>query len=344
MGFYNGTTKLQQYTEELWNDYTNDEDIVIRKSNNNLNKPKKAKKISIPQKPKKKVQQPTSPVSESKDLNEIKDFLEDNLAVGFGNLVPSTFKKRVRNRKPKAKKQNSLPINLQEELNKADDGWETMLYKKNKRELNQLKREAQKEIKIQNAQKLNIGFVRHNRNTSVSTESEYETKASPTKRNTKSNVKNTKLIKKQLDQQIELQKQRQLKKNEMEKWNKKLENEKKRQQAQLLKDTRRKESAFSDIIQERQQMKVQIKVENAKNKSNKSKQPQSPNDKSKQQSPKSPTSPNDIQKMIQKQLEQDKQQKQQELLKAQKEKKHDKLMRQNKHAQMQQRAANKAKK
>jgi len=328
MGFYNSTTKLQQYTEELWNDYTNDEDIVIRKSNNNLNKPKKAKKISIPQKPKKKVQQPTKPDSENKDLNEIKDFLENNLAVGFGSLVPSTYKKRVRNRKPKAKKQTSQPINLQEELNKIDNGWETVLYKKNKRELNQMKREVQKELKIQKAQMLNIGFVRHNRITSVSTESEYESHGISSKRNSKSYSRNTKLIKKQLDQQIELQKQRQQKKNEMDKWNKKLENEKKRQltQTQLLKDSRRKESVFSDIIQEHQQMKEQIKVNNSKPRTN-SFRPQN----------------DDIQKVIQKQVEKDKQQKQQELLKAQKEKKHEKLIKQQKHAQMQQKT-NKAKK
>jgi len=328
MGFYNSTTKLQQYTEELWNDYTNDEDIVIRKSNNNLNKPKKAKKISIPQKPKKKVQQPTKPDSENKDLNEIKDFLENNLAVGFGSLVPSTYKKRVRNRKPKAKKQTSQPINLQEELNKVDNGWETVLYKKNKRELNQMRREVQKELKIQKAQMLNIGFVRHNRITSVSTESEYESHGISSKRNSKSYSRNTKLIKKQLDQQIELQKQRQQKKNEMDKWNKKLENEKKRQltQTQLLKDSRRKESVFSDIIQEHQQMKEQIKVNNSKPRTN-SFRPQN----------------DDIQKVIQKQVEKDKQQKQQELLKAQKEKKHEKLIKQQKHAQMQQKT-NKAKK
>jgi len=309
MRIYNSTTKLQQYTEELWNDYTNDEDIVIRKSNNNLAKPKKAKKISIPQKPKKKVQQPTQSINKNNDLNEIKDFLEDNLAVGFGNLVPSTYKKRVRNRKPKAKKQTSQPINLQEELNKVDDGWKTILYKKNKRELNQMKREIQKELKIQKAQMLNIGFVRHNRITSVSTESEYESQ-SGSKRNSKCYARNTKLIKKQLDQQIELQKQKQQKKNEMDKWNKKLENEKKRQQTQTqLKDSRRKESIFSDIIQEHQQMKEQIKVNNAKPKANSSK---------------SQTS-DDIQKVIQKQVQQDKQQKQQELLRAQKENKHEKL-------------------
>jgi len=328
MGFYNSTTKLQQYTEELWNDYTNDEDIVIRKSNNNLAKPKKAKKISIPQKPKKKVQQPTKPDSENKDLNEIKDFLENNMAVGFGSLVPSTYKKRVRNRKPKAKKQTSQPINLQEELNKVDNGWETVLYKKNKRELNQMRREVQKELKIQKAQMLNIGFVRHNRITSVSTESEYESQGISSKRNSKSFSRNTKFIKKQLDQQIELQKQRQQKKNEMDKWNKKLENEKKRQltQTQLLKDSRRKESVFSDIIQEHQQMKEQIKVNNSKPRTN-SFRPQN----------------DDIQKVIQKQVEKDKQQKQQELLKAQKEKKHEKLIKQQKHAQMQQKT-NKAKK
>lgn len=319
MGVHNGTTKLQQYTEDLWNDYANDEDIVIRKSSNNLTvKSKKTKKMSLPPTPKKKVQQPTQPQSDNKDLKEIKEFLEDNMAVGFGNLVPSTNKKRVRNRKQKAKKQTSQPINLQDELNKFDDGWSTMLYRKNRRELNQMKREIEKEEKIQKAQMLNKGFVRHNRTSSGTPETEVK---SPVKAK-KSKSKDTKLIKMQLDQQIELQKQKQQKKNEMEKWSQKLQNEKKKQ-SQQLKGTRGKESKFNSIIQEHQQIKEQIKNENSKPKANKVK-PQSPGD--------------DVQKIVQKQVEQEKQQKQQELIKAQKEKKQQKLMKQQKHAQMTQRA------
>ncbi|ORX49272.1 hypothetical protein BCR36DRAFT_583870 [Piromyces finnis] len=322
MGIHNESTKLQQYTQELWNDYTNDEDIVIRKSNNNLSeKSKKTKKMALPPTPKKKAQ-PIQPVKDSKELKEIKDFLEENLAVGFGSLVPSTNKKRVRNRKPKAKKQNGQPINLQNELNKYDDGWETMLYKKNKKELNHMKREVEKEEKIQKAQMLNKGFVRHNR-TASATESEVK---SPIKQS-KQSKKDMKIIKEQLDQQIELQKQKQQKKNEMEKWNQKLQNEKKKQ-SQPLKGTRGKESKFNSIIQEQQQLKEKIKSDNSKPKANKTK-PQSPEE--------------DVQKIIQKQVEHEKQQKQQELLKAQKEKKQQKLMKQQKHAQMVERANNKSK-
>jgi len=325
MGVHNGTTKLQQYAEDLWNDYANDEDLVIRKSGNNMTeKSKKTKKMSLPPTPKKKVQQPTQQQEgDNKELKEIKEFLEDNMAVGFGSLVPSTNKKRVRNRKQKAKKPTSQPINLQEELNKYDDGWSTMLYRKNKRELNQMKREVEKEEKIQKAQMLNKGFVRHNRTASATTETEVK---SPVKAK-KVNSKDTKIIKKQLDPQIELQKQKQQKKNEMEKWNQKLQNEKKKQ-SQPLKGTRGKESKFNSIIQEHQQIKEQIKNENSKPKANKAK-PQS--------------AEQDIQKIIQKQVEQEKQQKQQELIKAQKEKKQQKLIKQQKHAQMTQRA-NKAKK
>jgi len=304
MGIYNGTTKLQQYTQELWNDYTNDEDIVIRKSGNNLNaKPKKAKKLVIQQQPKKKVQQPSSAKpEESKDLKELKDFLEDNLAVGFGSLVPSTNKKRVRNRKQKAKKQTNQPINLQEELNKYDDGWETMLYRNNKRELNKMKRDIEKEEKIQKAQMMNKSFIRHNRATSTTSEAEVKSPVKP--KNNKQNIKNTKMIKKQLDQQIELQKQKQQKKNEMDKWNQqKLQNEKKKQQQQQR--TRGKDSNFNSIIQEHQQIKEQIKVDNAKSKANRAK-PQSQDD--------------EIQKIVQKQVEQEKKQKELETIKAQKEK------------------------
>ncbi|OUM67500.1 hypothetical protein PIROE2DRAFT_5027 [Piromyces sp. E2] len=325
MGVHNGTTKLQQYAQDLWNDFADDEDIIIRKSSNNLNeKSKKTKKMSLPPTPKKKVQQPTQQGSDNKELKEIKDFLEDNMAVGFGNLVPSTNKKRVRNRKQKAKKQTGQPINLQDELNKYDDGWNTMLYRKNKRELNQMKRDIEKEEKIQKAQMLNKGFVRHNRSASVNTENEVK---SPIKTK-KPKSKDTKIIKMQLDQQIELQKQKQQKMIEMEKWNQKLQNEKKRQ-SQQLRGNRGKESKFNSIIQEHQQIKEQIKSDSSKPKANKAK-PQSPVD--------------DIQKIVQKQVEQEKQQKQQELLKAQKEKKQQKLMKQQKHAQMTQRAANKAKK
>jgi len=315
MGVHVGTTKLQQYAQDLWSDYTNDEDIVIRKSNTNLNvKSKKTKKISLPPTPSKKVQQPSQPVNDSEELKEIKEFLEDNMAVGFGNLVPSTNKKRVRNRKQKAKKPTSQPINLQDELNRYNDGWETCLYRKNKRELNQMKRNIEKEEKIQKAQMLNKGFVRHNRGASNTTDTEL--------RIMKQNKKDAKLIKKQLDQQIELQKQKQQKKNEMEKWNQKLINEKKKQ-SQPLKGTRGKESKFNSIIQEHQQIKEQIKIENSKPKAVKAKQ-QSPDE--------------EIQKIIQKQVEQEKQQKQQEMLKAQKEKKHQKLMKQQKHTQMIQKA------
>jgi len=332
MGIHNGTTKLQQYTEELWNDYTNDEDIVIRKSGNNLNaKTKKAKKLFV-QQPKKKAQQPNSASSEeSKDLKELKEFLEDNLAVGFGSLVPSTNKKRVRNRKPKAKKQTNQPINLQDELNKFDDGWETMLYRNNKRELNKMKRDIQKEEKIQKIQMENKSFVRHNQISSASNESEVK---SPVKvKPSKESVKNKKMIKKQLDQQIELQKQKQQKKNEMEKWNQqKMQNEKKKQQKVI----RGNESNFNSIIQDYQQMKEQIKIDNSKAKSAKSK-PQSQGD--------------EIQKIVQKQVEQEKKQKEQELIKArkelaktQKEKKNEKLIKQQKHLQMTQKANNKGKK
>jgi len=326
MGIYNGTTKLQQYTTELWNDYTHDEDIVIRKSGSNVTvKSKKTKKISIPQTPKKKVQkQPVNQESEeSEDLKEIKDFLEDNLAVGFGNLVPSTNKKRVRAKKPKAKKQTSQPINLQDELNKVDNGWQTILYKKNKRELNQMKREIQKEEKIQRFQMQNKSFVRHNR---ASSSASNDPDVKPPMKAKKPNSKNIKMIKMQLDQQIELQRQKQQKKNEMEKWNQKLQNEKKKQQTQL-KGTRRRESQFNSIIQEHQQIKEQIKNENAKPKT------------AKRQS-----QVDEIQQIVQKQVEQEKQQKQQQLLKAQKENKQQKLNKQNKHNQMVQKANNKQKK
>jgi len=310
MGVHVGTTKLQQYAQDLWSDYTNDEDIVIRKSTNNLNaKSKKTKKPSLPPTPKKKVQQQNQPQNDSEELKEIKEFLEDNMAVGFGSLVPSTNKKRVRNRKQKSKKSPSQSINLQEELNKYHDGWETCLYRKNKRELNQMKREIEKEEKIQMAQTLNKSFVRHNRTPSVI---EAEARALKQKK------KDAKLIKKQLDQQIELQKQKQQKKSEMEKWNQKLINEKKKQ-SQPLKDTRGKESKFNSIIHENKIIKAQIKYENSKPKATKVKQ-QSPDD--------------EIQKIVQKQVEQEKQQKQQELLKAQKEKKHEKLMKQQRHAHM----------
>ncbi|KAG4104871.1 hypothetical protein H8356DRAFT_1638462 [Neocallimastix lanati (nom. inval.)] len=331
MGIHNGSTKLQQYTEELWNEYTNDEDIVIRKFGNNLNaKPKKAKKLFV-QQPKKKAPQPNSASSEeSEELKELKDFLEDNLAVGFGSLVPSTNKKRVRNRKPKAKKQTNQPINLQEELNKFDDGWETMLYRNNKRELNKMKRDIQKEEKIQKIQMENKSFIRHNQISSASNESEVKSQVKV--RPSKESVKNKKMIKKQLDQQIELQKQKQQKKNEMEKWNQKMQNEKKKQQ----KTIRGNESNFNSIIQEHQQMKEQIKIDNSKPKSAKSK-PQSEG--------------NEIQRIIQKQVEQEKKQKEQELIKArkelakvQKEKKNEKLIKQQKHLQMVQKANNKGKK
>jgi len=329
MGIHNGTTKLQQYTEELWNDYTNDEDIVIRKSGNNLNaKTKKAKKLFV-QQPKKKAQQPNSASSEeSKDLKELKEFLEDNLAVGFGSLVPSTNKKRVRNRKPKAKKQTTQPINLEDELNRSDDGWETMLYRNNKRELNKLKRNIVKEEKIQTVQMFNKGFVRHNK---TATSDESEVKSPVRVRPNKQIVKNTKMIKKQLDQQIELQKQKQQKRNEMEKWSQKMQNEKKKQQ----KNNRGKENRFNSIIQEGQQMKEEIKNNNSKPKSVKSR-PHSQGD--------------EIRKIVQKQVEQQKKQKEQESIKArkelaitQKEKKHEKLMKQQKHIQMTQKANKKGK-
>ncbi|KAG4084643.1 hypothetical protein H8356DRAFT_1063219 [Neocallimastix lanati (nom. inval.)] len=329
MGVHNGTSKLQQYTEELWNDYTNDEDIIIRKSGNNLNsKPKKVKKLVI-QHPKKKVSQPSSATSEeSEDLKEIREFLEDNLAVGFGSLVQSTYKKRVRNRKPKAKKQTTQPVNLQDELNRSDDGWETMLYRNNKRELNKMKRDFVKEEKIQKVQMLNKGFVRH---VKTATSDESEVKSPVRVRPNKQIVKNTKMIKKQLDQQIELQKQKQQKKNEMEKWSQKIQNDKKKQQ----KSNRGKENRFNSIIQERQQMKEEIKNDNSKPKSVKSR-PLSQGD--------------EIRKIVQKQVEQQKKQKEQESIKArkelaitQKEKKHEKLMKQQKHIQMVQKANKKGK-
>jgi len=105
-----------------------------------------------------------------------------------------------------------------------------------------------------------------------------------------------------------------------------MQNEKKKQQKVI----RGNESNFNSIIQDYQQMKEQIKIDNSKAKSAKSK-PQSQGD--------------EIQKIVQKQVEQEKKQKEQELIKArkelaktQKEKKNEKLIKQQKHLQMTQKA------
>jgi len=112
---------------------------------------------------------------------------------------------------------------------------------------------------------------------------------------------------------------------------KKIQNDKKKQQ----KSNRGKENRFNSIIQERQQMKEEIKNDNSKPKSVKSR-PLSQGD--------------EIRKIVQKQVEQQKKQKEQESIKArkelaitQKEKKHEKLMKQQKHIQMVQKANKKGK-